>query len=98
MITEALTQPPPPELYKEAKRFLTQDDSVADYVSGTFVGDVAKNVPAMTQGIPPGADLSGREPRRAQRRPAPAAAGRLCACDGQAYCTDTCSAPAVPAA
>ncbi len=58
MITEALKQPPPAALYKEAQNFMTADDKVADYVVG-FTGDVAKNVPALIKGIPPGADLSG---------------------------------------
>lgn len=68
MISEAIRQPPPKPIADEMKRFFTRDKAMSSYVEG-FGQEVASNVPAMIQGMPPNADM--REISRLAREIAP---------------------------
>ena len=57
MVLEALRDPPPDVLYKEAQRFMTKDATMVDYLP-EFTGQVTRNVGTAMQGIPKDADLA----------------------------------------
>ena len=57
MMLEALKEPPPPELYKETKRFLATDAVMVSYLPELVQG-VTQNIAAVISGIPPGADIT----------------------------------------
>lgn len=56
MISEALKNPPPPEIYKAAQGFLSGDAAITGYM-GEFVSEATRNVGALAKGIPAGMDL-----------------------------------------
>lgn len=59
MINEALKSPPPKAIYDEAKRFMTHETTVTDYMANDFVPAAQKNQSAIAGALGPDTDITG---------------------------------------
>jgi hypothetical protein len=59
MINEALKNPPPKDIYDEAKHFMTHETGVTDYMANEFVPAAQKNQSAIMGALGPDTDISG---------------------------------------
>jgi hypothetical protein len=57
MVNDALKDPPPPAVYKQAQQFMTQDPVMTGYLP-EFTQNLTKDMPIMAQSIPPGTDVN----------------------------------------